>query len=172
MTRIKDKTDADPRVNLARLATYLEKLPADYEQFEMSSFVEDADPVKVQNYVVNNGSVASCGTAACAVGHGPAAHMFFNSKELLLLQGETPWNIGEAWMNYARRVFDTNTLTFEWMFGGCWASVPDDSVDPVDNTVRGAAARIRYFLAHGVPEDFEEDAPQDSVADYAGYLVP
>lgn len=37
---------------------------------------------------------------------------------------------------------------FRWLFDYRWESV--------DNTPRGAAARIRYMLEHGLPEDWRE----------------
>lgn len=174
--KIKDLTSPDPRVNLKRLATYLEKLPADYAHFEMSSFIEASITDKVKTYVVNNGSVASCGTAACAVGHGPAAHMFFNEQELNML-GRGIYYTGEAWSAYAGRVFGAGngSEAFEWMFGGNWGrdfdpDEDDESLRP-DNTVRGAAARIRYYLAHGVPDDFDETCTGDFIKLYERYLV-
>lgn len=155
MTRLKDKTSADPRVNLDRLATYLEALPADYDKFKMESFLalnwRHSDTYKaLAKYQLQNGSVQSCGTSACAVGHGPAAHMF-------LTEAETQLGPVTSWIVYCRRVFGCSQQheaeAFEWMFGGAWSGV--------DNTVRGAAARIRYYLAHGVPDEFGPHNPWD-----------
>lgn len=140
-----DLTSTDPRLNLDRLATYLEALPADYADFEMRTFVQGVDRDKLMVYAERNGSVSSCGTAACAVGHGPAAHMFFNAEELETIRSNS---MGLAWFQYAERVFGVgpHSNEFDFLFGGSWTYS--------DNTVHGAAKRIRYYLAHGVPEDF------------------
>ena len=78
-----------------------------------------------------------CNTAACAAGHGPLA-------------GIEPLEY-ETWNAYVRRCFvDTHygsgvSREFNWLFASDWTFF--------DNTPRGAAARIRYFLEHGVPDD-------------------
>lgn len=141
----KDLTSPDPRLNLDRIQRYLQNLPADYADFDMRSFVKNADLDDLAVYVKQNGSVRSCGTAACAVGHGPAAHMFMNADEIeLIAEGD---DAGAFW-RYGERVFGTriNSPAFEWMFGGGWRHV--------DNSVHGAAKRIRYYLANGVPDGF------------------
>jgi hypothetical protein len=83
-----------------------------------------------------------CKTVACAAGHGP-------------LFGIKKWR-GENWTEYSHRVFTGhNWILWNWLFDGQWAGV--------DNTPKGAAARIRYALAHGVPDNAKDqrygDAP-------------
>jgi len=161
----------DPRVNLARLAEYLEGLPADYAHFEMADFILEPKREELHRYALKNGGVQSCGTAACAVGHGPAAGIYVPEKFLR----ET----GVNWTLYTYEFFvpddsgSNSSVVFNYLFGGNWTYV--------DNTHRGAAARIRYFLDHGVPayhndddEDQEgfEHPTEDDVAVYAHLLVP
>lgn len=117
------------RANLTTLAAYLRTLPANYPDFEMSDFVQDGD-----NYFAH----VACGTAACAIGHGPMA-------------GIAP-NVGEEWFAYSERAFiprpddvegDTVEEPWNWCFASEWSST--------DNTVHGAAARIEYLLENGCP---------------------
>jgi hypothetical protein len=126
-----DLTD-EQRTNLAKLAAYLRTLPADYPDFAMNDFVLDSSGKK------GIAHVASCGTAACAVGHGPKA-------------GIKPKS-GESWHAYSYRTLipimfgdDVDDDAWAWCFSGIWAHV--------DNTVHGAAARIEWMLEHGVPKN-------------------
>src|SRR5688500_13801651 len=82
--------------NLARLADYLSRLPRDYRHFAMQDFLvvpsgpDFLGPVRarcVEAEYARTGSTEgwTCGTAACALGHGPAAGIplrfeEFNSK--------------------------------------------------------------------------------------------
>jgi hypothetical protein len=116
-----DLTD-EQRANLAKLAAYLRTLPADYRDFDMSTFCRGG----------NIPRVVPCGTAACAVGHGPSA-------------GVEPIAEDTSWLAYADRVFGADCDAHYWMFGGGWGER--------DNTVLGAAARIEHTLAHGCPID-------------------
>jgi hypothetical protein len=139
------------RVNLEKLANYLDSLPEDYEHFDMRTFLThqgecDIDPdvalMAGEDYLDN------CGTVACAVGHGPAAGIPMN-------ESEAPG----GWEMYARRVFGTPFFSgkFDYLFGPSWESI--------DNTPRGAAARIRLVLSG------EEFSLYDlSPASYAPYL--
>lgn len=138
------------RENLDKLATYLEKLPADYKHFEMTDYITGKRGNSEQvYYALNNGGVDTCGTAGCAIGHGPAAGILFKEEDLKVNQYwasgfEVDWNL------YCDRYFvPTNSPEFEWMFGGAWYNW--------DNTPHGAAARIRYFLDNGVPADACEE---------------
>jgi len=155
-------TSADTRVNLATLASELEALPADYAQFEMDSFI-DGDTYRnseaIKQYLLTNGGVASCGTSACAVGHGPSAGLFFKADEIGIDLGDD--ELLPDWSKYVRRVFGVAAFSddFNFMFGGNWHDY--------DNTVHGAAARIRYYLARGVPEAYR--AYDSSI--YQEYLI-
>jgi hypothetical protein len=57
---------------------------------------------------------------------------------------------GEEWKDYVERVFglqaDDNPL-YTWFFAGSW--------DKTDNTAKGAAARIDYYLKNnGIPLNY------------------
>jgi hypothetical protein len=154
------------RSNLTKLATHLEGLRDDYEQFTMASFA--VAPVYtdhltqewrdlMREYALRNGGVP-CNTSACAVGHGPAAGVLIPEQFL----NTDPVTIAEEgpidWLGYSKTVFvpdyderttdgldDPRQLLWSWMFSGGWAHC--------DNKPRGAAARIRYVLEHGAPPE-------------------
>lgn len=85
-----------------------------------------------------------CGTVGCAIGHGPSIGIVARK--------------GELWHLYANRVFGNE---ISWMFSENWALV--------DNTPRGAAARIRYALKHGIPEnDLDQSCGKASLS----YTIP
>jgi hypothetical protein len=130
------------RENLTKLADYLESLPYDYSHFNMSMYsnMSKADELR---YGKENGGLdkyessvawSGCGTAACALGHGPAAGVLIRDEDTSPFLN---WNI------YARR-FVPPTLTYwSWVFDGVWSVR--------DGHHYGAAARIRYLLHHGAP---------------------
>jgi hypothetical protein len=130
----------DQRENLAKLASYLEQLPPDYEHFEMGGWIGAAPDNVILNYALHNGGVAQCGTVACAVGHGPAAG--------ILVPEHMIYSIGPrmrvSWWPYSR-LFVSVPRYFDWLFSAKWGVV--------DNTPHGAAARIRYVLDRGTPPD-------------------
>ncbi len=80
--------------------------------------------------------LTKCGTAGCAVGHGPYAGI--------------PKLTDESWNEYAERCFSVNLgIVFEYLFHSDWAEI--------DNTPIGAAKRIRYALDFGIPKPTKED---------------
>lgn len=164
------------RRNLERLARYLESLPEHYEHFKMDDFV-DVNAVEefaegcgqpfhtlIRQYMRYNGLVQeTCGSSACAVGHGPSAGMVVPEW---LMQAPQPsyrsvgTELSYIWVAYAAAMFIDNEDTvhdftgrFQFMFGGDWP----------DNTWL-AAARIRYFLAN------EEIDTSADVIDYSKYV--
>lgn len=128
------------RENLLKLADYLDTLPDDYKQFDMSEYmlVRDGDGDYWETLDPYERSKPVCGTVACAVGHGPAAG--------IRLYGDLDWT------DYAERVFGKMRCDdFQYMFGPEWLCY--------DNTPKGAASRIRTFVSLGrAPEcwDFED----------------
>jgi hypothetical protein len=125
------------RDNLTKLANYLDALPKDYKDFDMCDFNYDSDQsldIADRRY--------DCGTAACAVGHGPAAGIRVYKDA--------------DWFAYCERAFGITRYAadhdydedkdFEYLFGSGWGDY--------DNTPHGAAARIRTYLELGgkVPE--------------------
>ena len=130
--------------NLAKLSDYLLALPEDYKHFEMESFSQSEHGIwaggssKIRRTLPN---FKSCGTAACACGHGPAAGI--------------PPRDDESWADYAERCFTGGDVVFfDFMFSGQWKYW--------DNTPHGAARRIKYFLEHkGVPIPTDTVDPVD-----------
>lgn len=130
----------EQRGNLAALAEYLESGPA--LRFDMARFAADGE-----RHEIDPEAMLRCGTAACALGHGPFAGL--------------PAKRQEEWKDYAFRVFGvgptdigSQSPAFLWMFGGAWAEI--------DNSPDGAAARIRWFLRNGVPPDSDEQQMGDA----------
>lgn len=147
------------RKNLLKLADYLESLPADYKHFDMSSYIENS---KAAMYYAKTGrkgnqKIVSCGTVACAVGHGPAAGIsiknYVNSINVV------------DWSAYADEQFSGDD-EFDWLFGSIWTGI--------DNHHWGAAARIRFMLDKGgIPEEFWSTGSPESkfVKAYQKYRV-
>jgi hypothetical protein len=151
------------RANLDKLATYLEGLPEDYAHFEMSDYIVGGEKEDVARYALENGGVNACGAVACAIGHGPAAGVLVNPKDI----ERDRYGVYVDWEGYARTNFGCRTDTTRrnwWMFAGDWSGV--------DNHPHGAAARIRYILAHGKPPGgFTGDANSALLPLYAPYRI-
>lgn len=115
------------RANLSKLADYLEKLPEDYREFDMSRFCGSPTGPFIT-------AMPLCGSVGCAVGHGPDAGI--------------PPLADEKWDEYSNRVFISAHMggAWEWCFSGAWSDT--------DNTPQGAAARIRWFLEKDLPADW------------------
>lgn len=158
-------TNLHPYVNVEnceKLAAYLESLPEDYQDFGMQAYIYPHNDAALEKYALQNGGVSSCGTAACAIGHGPAAGIYFpedddslwhTSYQILYPDGP---NTGRpvysdekartpSWSAYSHRMFinprtgaDQGQLLWDWCFGSGWSSA--------DDTPHGAAKRIRYLL--------------------------
>lgn len=128
------------RDNLLKLADYLATLPDDYEQFDMGEYMSARNGDYYDALTPEERSKPVCGTVACAVGHGPAAG--------IRVYGDYSWE------HYSDRVFgefEEDFFGWDYMFGSSWSFS--------DNTPKGAAARIRTYVALGhTPEgwDFED----------------
>jgi hypothetical protein len=135
------------RDNLLTLAAHLDALPTDYAGFDMRDYARTAD--EDYHFIrLTHLATTDCGTVCCAVGHGPAA-------------GFAPLPDERNWSDYCERVFGAKPMSheWEWMFGVAWARA--------DNTPQGAAKRIRYFLANGVPAALYDLRRADLVPLYA-----
>lgn len=113
------------RDNLKTLADYLISLPADYDHFDINTYfrTRELKHVSAKARLDYN----ECGSAACAIGHGPAAGIPF-----------LPEDHG-IWSRYANRVFGTSEIGSpegQHMFG----------MDN-ENTAHSAAQRIYEVLA-------------------------
>lgn len=126
---------AEQKANLRQLAEYLLALPEDYEHFSMTTYFElDNDNVFIgENQFVEK--IQSCGSVACAIGHGPLAGIKESKEDC-------------CWSAYARRVFgysDGGTGTY--LFGFEWSYSAYD-------TAKDAGHRILYVLEHGFPDHY------------------
>lgn len=112
--------------NLRRLAAYLlgEELQAEFDMDDFS-----------KNYDIEE---TNCGSAGCAIGHGPYAGI--------------PKRGNELWVEYSDRALmsrevRTDTKCWYWCFSGDWKHT--------DNTPIGAARRILWMLGNGVPDEWQ-----------------
>lgn len=160
---------AETRAELAKLSTYLrEKASQDsHLKFDMETFYSPNPHL--------------CGSSACAIGHyaimlgwepvnggvSPPAKQGLEN---------CPADRGEVlgWMTFSRQVLGLKSRgatehDWNWMFSGEWGDV--------DNTALGAAARIDYYLEHGVPDSFSVSTSvnkynETMVELYKDYLHP
>lgn len=146
--------------NLDKLATYLEALPVDWKHFDMNVFFEggyneeNPDAPGETEYVEDPSLINHCGTVACALGHGPAAGIAPSQN--------AKGNFGIDWSEYTEQFVPDGSVYDRFLFSGVWRNI--------DNTHRGAAARMRYLLDRGaVPETFGYCAEVPD--EYAEYLV-
>jgi hypothetical protein len=116
----------DNLVNLDKLATYLESLPADYEHFNMSFYFKRYGASKSLEQITEQFNLNQCGTSACAIGHGPAAGIPIQNDLL--------------WTTYSTRAFGCT----DWTHGfGQYMFNFENEGDHFD-----AAGRIREVLAY------------------------
>lgn len=119
-------TTEQKRANLKALADYLDTGITEYE-FGMAQFWEEHE----------------CGTVACAVGHAPFV-LGLPVPVAPLARSAKNWAVfAEDRLLPSGYIEDCE---FDWMFGEFWVRT--------DNTARGAAARIYWYLEHGVPDDW------------------
>lgn len=128
--------------NLLTLANFLDTLPdtAPFSMLEYTSLGYDCPA----EYALGLAPLP-CNTAACAVGYGPPAGLPAVADDLSVSGTVIDWR------SYSERVFGSSSgdVEFEWMFGGSWSRT--------DNTPQGAAKRIHYYLAHGIPLAFDDN---------------
>lgn len=118
------------RANIAALADYLRTLPADYSHFNMGRYsYDDIGPADVS-------LAMECGTAACAVGHGPLA-------DGIVQPGTICSSMVDSWNYYCLQAFgvDADGEVYKWLFDGDWVHT--------DNTIEGAVLRIEHYLKSG-----------------------
>jgi hypothetical protein len=135
--------------DLLKLADYLYSLPDDYEHFSMFMYLFDGDCHYFHDApVVGNLSsvITSCGTVACAVGHAPLAGVDCERFE--------------QYQDIANWLTNHNIFAYDWMFSGEWAAV--------DDTPKGAAARIYFAIEQGIPFNPRSFALGDN---YLPYVV-
>ena len=132
----------EQRANLETLAAFLEREDrTDGVMFSMNDWARRPEGRSAFDHLYSpfsyfvSDSEERCGSIACALGHG-------------VLAGIEP--IKESWSNYGIRAFGADDngavvqdFTFEFLFSCRWTAQ--------DDTRLGAAKRIRYALANGVP---------------------
>lgn len=138
------------RGNLSKLATYLESLPDDYQEFDMSTFYRKPDFLAREKFGDYKTEGSLCGSVACALGHGVLAGI---SPDNSSIDGEMKW------FKYTTNFVPYNSDMDTWLFGEDWADI--------DNTVKGAAARIRYLL----DDNFIPNLNSDLMLDEPEYML-
>lgn len=128
------------RVRVDKLATYLEGLPKRYRHFNMGWWLSGASDSAEVDYALNNGGVASCGTSACAAGHGPAAGILVPPRFICSYRSGDKY---VDWQEYTSLFVGKDVDCILWCFGGSW--------DEFDKHHWSAAARLRYLLDNGRP---------------------
>lgn len=161
------------RANLLKLATYLETLPDDHKEFDMRHFVDwqsnpldsKADTAARLAYATGAQPLHECGTAACALGHGPAAGIPFTEKYGLVQSGTVTY---PDWSKYSKAFVGNHNhrdheAVWEFLFSSLW--------EDHDNQPRGAAGRIRYLLdGNQIPEDIDDKNAFD-IELYENYVI-
>ncbi len=158
--------------NLTKLAAYLEKLPADYEHFDMETYINYSSSLEegtINDYMRNNGGLyAKCGSAGCALGHGPEAGILAIEDDFNV-NGDTVEIDWEAYTGHFVHIGHQDLDQF--LFGGAWENF--------DNTHYGAAARIRFILdGNPIPEGWvckhsiwNKEEWEDYVPTYTKYRI-
>lgn len=149
----KSVLSAEAQNNLVELSEYLKvyakqnaihKKPID---FGLDIFFQEESDIK--DY--------ECGASACAVGHfavmrGYAAdeNGVFIENNVVCKNGLTVnGGVNMGWRDFSKNVIGVSTwgeqqIIWNWLFSSGWCKF--------DNTPLGVAARIEYFLEHGVPD--------------------
>lgn len=138
MKHLPVKLTRNRRANFEKLARYLLKTyprNSEYPSFRMESFYTTIGSLWLTD--------SECNTAACALGHGPAAGIGRMSMKPSHLFDNFRWHA------YSDRHFINSAVehAWRWCFSSDW--------EGVDDTPRGAAKRILYMLKYGVPENYE-----------------
>lgn len=103
---------------------FLKQLPDD-GKFDMDVFLHtDADHNDTTPCEYN--LIHTCGYAACVIGWTPS------------MPGMPKPSMYESWDEYAYHVYGLDALYWDWCFSDMWSAI--------DNTPKGAAARMQYLL--------------------------
>lgn len=143
---ITECVSAQTRAELVKLSTYLREVdsrPSNLK-FDMETFYSPTPH--------------ECGSSACAIGHYAIMigwQPMYGGIAPPEGQVVETCSIGESnvlgWQVFSRQVLGLSNRgsteeDWDWLFSGEWGGV--------DNTALGAAARIDYYLEHGVPDPF------------------
>lgn len=143
------------RSNLRKLAEGLRRFAEDPKPpfgFSMEKFQElGGKNISLGQLEVKN---TPCGTVTCAAGLGPYL-------------GIHPEDSVSNWVEYTEKCFvgEDHPELFDWLFASEWARV--------DNTRLGAAQRIEWYLANGIPDNIRQpytsvDCPRIPKDDWRG----
>lgn len=137
---------SEARNNIKALSTYLKEVallaPEDKETgFSMTDYYSE----KREN---------ECGSVACAVGHY-GMMICSQPQELGVLMQN---GVVISWPDLSRDhigidMYGEQSIVWDWLFSDKWQYI--------DNTIEGAAARIDYYLEHGVPDSFVNRLSKD-----------
>lgn len=132
---------------LEKIAAHTEKRAV--AEFYMGDFCTDTDGNDMQQ---------ECGSLMCIIGDCPAIGEEFQMIAREMDEDEC-WL--PSWGEYSVRITGVDYFSPDWdyLFSGQWAGV--------DNTPKGAAARIRYYLEHGLPSDWEDQMRGNAPLSYA-----
>ena len=134
------------RANLTVLAGFLERAvpPPEFSMYNYISIRGNSDRLRLPANCTPE--VYVCGTVACAAGHGPLAGI-----EALP---------HETWSEYTQRAFSgPDPNVFFYLFAADWTDI--------DDTPKGAAARIRRYLAEGTPDLYSAASVQNRGRSYS-----
>lgn len=142
---LRQYTPEEKRANLLKLADALDNMPPPDVRFDMSNYAEPGL------------NAATCGAVGCAIG---VASIVIAPREQVLARyfvaslpesENNPRSHFEPWWAYAERVLGHDPSYSNagvWMFDASWRYR--------DNTPKGAAARIRWYVFNGLPENWRE----------------
>lgn len=156
------------KVRLYQLAMHLWGLPDDYENFDMSCYNQrtttrwDHDwgcEVTGSTEILGLESMQiKCNTSACAIGHAPSIFPKVALKLDLIVES----NVFYWWSEVCEMILgvvEDDSLYF-FLFNEGW--------DDVDNTPKGAAKRIFFYLMYG---EYEIEKYQDLHGRYSEELM-
>lgn len=138
--------------NLNKLADFLETLPE--EKFDLSQYRKDK---KDDVYEAEFKSMTDCGTVGCAIGWAPFIEGLEPKEEEFKHAWHAP-EIGKVldYAGYSERVFgatfshltyDPDSEAMNFMFSAKWTRYFDFDSDPLENTPKATADRVRIVTS-------------------------
>lgn len=119
-------------INLQKLVQGLRTMPPPDVKFNMCTYAHSFDD-------------PTCGSSGCAIGVGSLI------IEPRIIGPKRYGGTGmESWCDFALRLFgmcDAFSIPGRWCFSSAWTYI--------DNTPKGAAARITWMLENGVPSNWQ-----------------
>jgi hypothetical protein len=125
--------------NLIRMADFIETVPQD--KFDMSEFRND----NIQDMVE-----PKCNSVGCIVGH---CTILDNEDLPRTYLGDI-----DFWEWSEKFIGTDNLMVWSYLFHQVWHKI--------DNTPTGAAKRIRYYVANGLPENWKDQMSGEAPLSY------